>query len=113
MQKFQMSLEKLIGFVAIGFLGMIFSVRAMGQNPPLYLYQLDPVRFTDIIKSQELFGAVDIPTLKAYLQTKYGLSEITDQELRESLSVEDLSEYQRYMYLSTRHTTSNPTCICD
>ncbi len=113
MQKIYASVEKLLGVLIVGILGMIFSVKAMGQSQPLYIYHLDPNRFVDIINSQALLRAEDIPALKHYLQHKYGLPELTDQEMREVLSVEDLEEYQRSMYLKTGFSTSNPTCICD
>lgn len=113
MQKFYAFTEKAIGFLIVSLLSLIFSARAMAQDRPLYIYHLDPTQFADIIRSQALLRAEDAPALKSYLQDKYGLPTLTDQDMKENLSVEDLQEYQRHMYHSTGFTTSNPTCICD
>ena len=113
MHNFYVWVERTLGFLIMCVLGCFFSVQAAAQQSPLYIYHLDRSQFADIIRSQALMHAEDAASLRAFILKKYGLKDITDLQMKEILSVEDLEQYQRQMHLYTGATTSNPTCICD
>ena len=108
-----MYLEGAVGRALLMALGLCSCVSARASDGIFAVYNLNSAEFESKASNGRLHQARDSEEFRNFLQVKYNLNSISNEQLSELVTVEDFEAYRGESILWTARTSGNPTCICD
>jgi hypothetical protein len=113
MKKMSFRFEKMAGRTIVFLMGFLVS-RSAFSNEPVFIHQLPQglVSIAPLIQDGSLYKARDLQVFFGFIKLKHQNQDLHEYDFLNTITIDDIKEYQEQLGPSISEDSGAPTCIC-